>query len=228
MFCLQIHPRAKKQVGVRLAQGAAVSSYGKMGPVTGPTIAGCLMSGSKIVIKFNSTLLSGGTMGVQEYFKGVNDPQTGKPTGGSSKMQVLVNASAFCLQTHADPIIGLGARGHGGAKDCWDDGDGHTLGPGNYDSGENWVTVDVMAHSQDTVEVDLAKADGRPIFGVRYAWEGDCCDGNLPTFEPCPLASCPVMGHYSGNVTLPANPFVAHIVGGKCKCLEPQKCDEAP
>lgn len=25
---------------------------------------------------------------------------------------------------------------------------------------------------------------------------------------------------------LPANPFVAHIVGGKCKCLAPQTCNE--
>ena len=49
---------------------------------------------------------------------------------------VLVNASAFCLQTHSDPILDLGESGHGGPKDCWDDGTGHTHGPGNYDSGE--------------------------------------------------------------------------------------------
>ena len=224
---MQIHPRSKKQVGVRLAQGAAVSSYGQTGPVTGPTLSGCAMSATKITIKFNTTLLTGGAMEVQKYFKGVTDPETGKPTGGSSMMQVLVNASAFCLQTHADPILGLGESGHGGPQDCWDDGAGHTLGPGNYDSGENWITVDVVAGSAPgTVEVDLTKAGGRPIFGVRYAWKGTCCDGNPATFEPCPLASCPIMGRYSGNVSLPANPFVAHIVHGKCKCLDPQTCDE--
>jgi hypothetical protein len=77
-----------------------------------------------------------------------------------------------------------------------------------------------------TVEVDLAKAGGAPIFGLRYAWHGTCCDANPPTYEPCPLESCPMMAHYDGNVTLPANPFIAHIVGGKCKCLAPQTCDE--
>ena len=133
---MQIHPRAKKQVGVRLAHGAAVSSYGKAGPVSGPTISGCTVTATTITVNFNTTLLSGGTMEVQAYFTGTTDPETGKPTGGSSKMQVLVNASAFCLQTHSDPILGLGERGHGGPKDCWDDGTGHTLGPGNYDSGE--------------------------------------------------------------------------------------------
>ena len=133
---LQIHPRSKKPVGVRLAQGAAVSAYGKTGPVSGPTLSGCAVSGTKITVKFNTTLLSGGTMDVQDYFKGTTDPETGKPTGGSSMMQVLVNASAFCLQTHSDPILGLGERGHKGPKDCWDDGTGHTLGQGNYDSGE--------------------------------------------------------------------------------------------
>lgn len=92
---------------------------------------------------------------------------------------------------------------------------------------QNWITVDVLAGTApDTVQVDLAKAGGRPIFGLRYAWEGTCCDSNPATFEPCPLASCPVMAHYSGNVTLPANPFVAYIAGGKCKCVAPQICDE--
>ena len=56
---------------------------------------------------------------------------------------------------------------------------------------------------------------------------GSCCYNDPATSGPCPQASCPVMGHYTdGNVTLPANPFVAHIVGGKCKCVAPQTCDE--
>ena len=98
-----IHPRAKKQVGVRLAQGAAVLSYAKTGPVTGPTLSGCAVEGTKVIVKFNSTLLTGGKMNVQEYFKGVTDPETGKLAGGSSMTEVLVNKTAFCLQVKKIP-----------------------------------------------------------------------------------------------------------------------------
>ena len=55
-----IHPRSKKQVGVRLAQGAAVTGYGSAGPITGPTISGCHVAGSTLTLKFNRTLLAGG------------------------------------------------------------------------------------------------------------------------------------------------------------------------
>lgn len=59
------------------------------------------------------------------------------------------------------------------------------------------------------------------ITGVRYGWSaGPCCPytgGNLP----CPPNSCPIRGW---NSTLPANPFFASIVGGKCVCTPPQIC----
>jgi hypothetical protein len=64
------------------------------------------------------------------------------------------------------------------------------------------------------------------------AHDGHCCTRRQ---EPArkvrnhllPRASCPLMAHFtSGNVTLPANPFVAHLVDNKCKCVPPQghKC----
>ena len=224
-----IHPRTKKQIGVRLAQGAAVVGYGIAGPVTGPTLSGCSMvNGSgTITVTFNRTLLTaGGQVAVQDYFRGEPDPSSPEKTvGGSSMMQVLVNASGFCMQAVGGPTAG--EKG-GGLVPCLDDGAGHALPSGTYESGESWVTVDVALGSGPlgTVEVDLAKAGGRPIFGVRYAWNGTCCDNNPPTTGPCPLASCPVMGRYEGDVWLPANPFVAHIVRGKCKCILPQVCDE--
>jgi hypothetical protein len=93
-----IHPRSKKEVGIRLAQGAAVTGYGSTGPVTGPTISGCSMSGTKVTLKFNQTLLAGGTVNVKDYYKGALDPKSGKLAGGASMMQVLVNRSAFCMQ----------------------------------------------------------------------------------------------------------------------------------
>ena len=38
--------------------------------------------------------------------------------------------------------------------------------------------------------------------------------------KPCGPASCPIMA--SGG--LPANPFLAKIVDGKCECIAPQVC----
>ena len=34
--------------------------------------------------------------------------------------------------------------------------------------------------------------------------------------------SCPLI---TATHSLPANPFYANIVAGRCKCLPPQKCD---
>jgi hypothetical protein len=98
----------------------------------------------------------------------------------------------------------------------------------------SWITVDISAGtSPGTIDVDLAKAGGQPIFGLRYAWglghgpAGNCCAGNENASSvPCPLVSCPLMATWSaGDVTLPANPFMAHIVNGKCQCVKPQVCD---
>lgn len=93
-----IHGRSKKPVGDRLAASLAVLSYGKPGPVTGPTIAGCKKSGNSITVSFNESLLAGGQMIVQPYYKG---------GVGSSKMHVLVNSSLFCFQA-SDIICTIG------------------------------------------------------------------------------------------------------------------------
>jgi hypothetical protein len=61
------------------------------------------------------------------------------------------------------------------------------------------------------------------VYGIRYGFSGggDCCAGRPPTSEPCPVASCPLKGASS---QLPANPFQARVVEGKCKCVPPQVC----
>lgn len=41
-----IHPRLKVPVGQRLAHGALVTAYGFPGPVAGPTISGCTLTGN--------------------------------------------------------------------------------------------------------------------------------------------------------------------------------------
>lgn len=62
-----IHPRLKRPVGLRLALGAMATSYGAEGPVTGPTISGCTLSGRKMTVTFNATLLKTAKLAVQEY-----------------------------------------------------------------------------------------------------------------------------------------------------------------
>lgn len=186
-----IHPRDKKPVGMRLAQTGAVIAYGKSGPHTGPTLSGCRMTGGKITLSFNSSLLGSDRVIVQDYSSKRQD----------SKVHVLTNSSLFCLQT--------GDRGN----ECIDDGTGHDSGSGPFDdTTKTWVSVDIEQSTANTVTVDLAKTSG-VAFAIRYAWEGGCCDGRPNTPDPCPVASCPLMAKGSG---LPANPFMAKIVDGKC------------
>ena len=77
--------------------------------------------------------------------------------------------------------------------------------------------------------MDLAKLNGSQPLAIRYAWEDEqssCCladSGLHNALYPCPEASCPIK---TKRGKLPANPFMAAIVGGRCKCVPPQVCDE--
>lgn len=61
------------------------------------------------------------------------------------------------------------------------------------------------------------------------AWENEqksCClaDAGLhDALYPCPQASCPIKTKAG---LLPANPFMAALINGRCKCVPPQVCDE--
>lgn len=105
--------------------------------------------------------------------------------------------------------------------ECRDDGTGKNF---SYAVNESaWITVDIATGSApNELVLDLSRTGG-VAYAIRYAWTGDCCSEDPPTSDPCPLASCPVMGTQSN---LPANPFVARIEDGKCKCVAPQVCDE--
>ncbi|CAE7907902.1 SIAE [Symbiodinium sp. KB8] len=196
-----IHPRDKKPVGERLARAGAVVAYGQPGIFTGPTLSGCSVAGNKITVHFNNSLLYSEKVVVQDYQK-----------IKSSRLEVLTNRSLFCLQTSGRKT-----------EQCIDDGAGHATGQGPYDDTQTtWVAVDVTSAGPSSITVDLTKSGGK-AFAIRYAWQGDCCDQRDPTGEPCPIASCPLMAEPSG---LPANPFLARIEDGHCKCVAPQKCDE--
>ena len=89
-----------------------------------------------------------------------------------------------------------------------------------------WVMVDVKAGSSPTeVIVDLSKLNGATPIAIRYGWGNDnsdsCCAPASPT-EPCVPASCPL---WDPSSSLPANPFIARIEGGRCSCVPPQHCD---
>jgi hypothetical protein len=198
-------------VGSRLARVGAAVAYSIKGAFsTGPTIAGCRAAadGKTITLKFNSTLMSQGghdAIKVQPYYDGKGDARQARL---GSKMGVLVNASLFCMQL-------------GGAS-CRDDGTGRGFDT-KYKDTDVWKTVDIApGDSPAEVVVDLSRTNGT-AFAIRYADNGDCCSEDMPTSKPCLPASCPVYGSVSA---LPASPFVAHIVDGKCKCVAPQMCDE--
>jgi hypothetical protein len=197
-----IHPRGKKVLGVRFARAAAASVYGKPGAATGPTITGCALSADKktIIIKFNTSLFAGDSLEVNDYSK-----------GNTSQMSVLVNEGKFCFQSAS-------------GKYCLDDGFGNFNSTGPVNEATDWAHVDIKLGSDpSTVEVDLTRANGT-AFGVRFGWQGggDCCADESPGNWFCESRS-PVM---LKAAQLPANPFMAKIVDGKCKCMPPQQCDE--
>ena len=249
-----IHPRIKKPVGYRLAAAAIATVYNVSGAYTGPTIAGCDVSGAKLTVKMDPTLLAGGSVTIQANYNRSQSP-----------FQVLTNASLFCTEAmvRCSKFIENGTRPlppckNDPANPQWNPsevycppGDSETTafaahkadvkaglavphvrysemvqghGPPNpYETAWKNIPVD-MGADKASVEVDLAGVDGT-VAGIRYAWGtgGQCCMGDANGITiPCPIETCPIM---SAPSNLPANPFMAKVVGGKCKCIPPQKCD---
>ena len=50
-----------------------------------------------------------------------------------------------------------------------------------------------------------------------------CCGNRDFALDPCKPESCPLSAKEG---RLPAMPFHASVVGGKCVCFAPQTCDE--
>ena len=95
---------------------------------------------------------------------------------------------------------------------------------------EPWIELDIkLGAAPGEVVVDLAKLNGSAPLAIRYGWEDEqpsCCladSGLHDALYPCPEASCPIK---TSAGELPANPFMAALVGGKCRCVPPQICDE--
>ena len=132
-----------------------------------------------------------------------------------SLTQVLVaeqgaadGAAAFCIEPQS-------------SGDCptWAGGGS---APYNASAGR-WLTVDLSAATATSITIDLSALNGSTPLGVRHAWGiFDCCntgDELLYVSKPCD-APCPI----TSTALLPANPFMAKIVAGRCECVAPQQC----
>lgn len=211
-----IHPRSKKPVGDRLAKAAFNTVYGGKQAYTGPTIAGCALGSdaAELTIKFDATLLAGSKVEVQEYNRSLN----------MSYLEVMTDASAFCVEPqHANtsnsssPLVCPSYMGGSSITNS------SKLDP-SLRAGWQSVNISVGSDGQSIV-ADLTPLNGLTPIAVRYAWGvSECCDKTDPMMyvtKTCGPAACPIMGS-SG---LPANPWIAEIAGGKCRCVAPQVCD---
>lgn len=223
-----IHPRNKKPVGDRLAQAAYNTVYGGNAIYTGPTLSSCGVSGSTMIIQFNSTLLRGDTVQVKP-FPAFIPPSRFTPLGsGGSQLWVQTNASLFCMEAVCvtNATTGECVKNQ---EYCpsWAGGDNTTIYPsGVLDS--NWILLNYTAASSGIgINVDLTPLQGQVPTAVRYTWGIlDCCDHtdpNLYVTHGCE-AACPIMAL---NSQLPANPFQAKITNNRCECIAPQTCNEA-
>ena len=214
-----IHPRSKKFVGDRLGTAAFNTVYGGKGAATGPTLSSCSLSGGKLTVRFNASLLAGDRVVLQKYAPNPTPPSGGKyePIVGGSYLDVQTSADNFCMEDAHTPA---------GELYCptWAGGTGKPVNTSTQLDG-GWTTGLDIALSADggSIVVDLAPLNGTTPTAVRYAWSiVSCCDLNDPdtyVTKPC-VASCPIMSSSS----LPANPFLAKIVDGKCECIAPQVC----
>ena len=213
-----IHPRTKKPVGDRLGTAAYNTVYKGDKAYTGPTLSGCRLDGGTLTISFNSSLLKGDKVVLQKYGKGTYVAH-GKLVTGGSYLDVQTNANNFCMEPAKTPA---------GELYCptWAGGTGKPINGSNTQLNGGWETGLDITLSADggSIMVDLSPLNGSAPTAVRYAWDiVNCCDMNDPDLyvsKPCGPASCPIMS--SSN--LPANPFLAKIVNGKCECIPPQVC----
>ena len=161
---------------------------------------------------------------------------------------VAFNASLL----RGDAVVAWHAEQGGANALTWTGPSGQFFAPGEYDSpmevqlnNDSWVGVQILATADrenidpaalvagtatlppnyNVITVSAGIDASANITGIRWAWgDNPCCPRLSRSMVPCPVNSC---GIGTVNSSLPAVPFVARIVGGRCKCLPPQKCDSA-
>ena len=192
-----VHPRLKKPVGQRLAASAINLVYGGSHAVTGPTIAGCTLKQASSSRPSSLTL----TFDLQLLRE--------------SKLLVQPYDTAYANRSAFLALVNESS------------------------AGPLWVPLNIAlsnstgAHS---IDVDLSPLNGKAPIAIRYAWgaldrpDGDdvrCCMKDPQGLATCTPAQCPIFAAVPGApfAGLPANPFIAKIVDGKCVCPSPQSCD---
>lgn len=235
-----LHPRLKRQLGTRLAQGLYATVYDgtKTTIAQGPVFSGCAITSTQLLLKFDAARL---------LKQSVTFSPSASAALENTALYVLVqNASANGTATNALDPAAIAANRNGWA--------GYT-GPfaaGNEMGVTGWrAVVGRAGPSPNTLLIDLSQLDGGQhgngsgwdsgdgrgaappvITAIRYAAGATfnhsriCCGPHVDvTREPCAPESCPIKA--TGLNTLPASPFFAQVLStGKCKCFAPQTCDE--
>ena len=230
-----LHPRSKGILAHRLAQSAFSLYYGGAAQgwlSQGPVISGCSLSAdnSKLTLIFNRTLLGAESVVV-------------KQTPGVAPLNASLENTALYVLVNSTLPDDLAMNYMRTYKEVG----GSYQGPfsdGNEFDRRGWVPVVPVANGDNTVSIDLARLGGLVPTAVRYAegaggcWDGDPVNGGSEcnrmctgpyvdcSRQPCPTGACPLYASGKGSL-LPAAPFVANIVGGRCACLPPQICDES-
>ena len=239
-------------MGDRLATAYYNALLGGAGASSGPTLAGCTLQGgpgsaaehsgsagsaagaaspsagpaaATLHIAFDAAMLKGDTLRVNPWGQPYTPPVRHAAPEGGSYLYVQTNASQFCMEktgvrneTTGGDVPGL--------EQCprWAGGDGKAVTSGSGLDG-GWTLLNFTADGAGTgIVVDLAPLNGAAPTAVRYAWGiVQCADHADPTLYVThgAVASCPI---YSAAAKLPATPFKARIVGGKCECVAPQVC----
>ena len=229
-----LHPRSKGILARRLAQSAFALYYGGAASgelFSGPVVSGCALSADarSLVLKFNRSLLGAESVVV-------------KQTPGVAPLSIAMENTALYVLVNSTLPSDLALN----YMRTYRDVGGSYQGPfrdGNEFDRRGWLPVVPVANGDNTISVDLASLGGLTPTAVRYAtgaggcWDGDpvndgsecnrmCTGPHVDcSREPCPTGACPLYASGKGAL-LPAAPFVANIVGGKCECLPPQQCDE--
>lgn len=165
---------------------------------TGPTIAGCSVTGDSVTVQFNVSLLRSDEILVQPFNTNVSE----WGMQDSNAMAVCIGVASQQPNCISDPSLWV---------------------PAAVVAGKTGSTVTaVPTPTVSKMGAILAVKYGWPI-----GKEGgdSCCPQKTVTegHQPCIPGSCPILTKAS---SLPANPFFALVTAGKCRCMSPQVCDQ--
>ena len=191
-----LHSRLKSPIGRRLALSYLNLVGGKGAPVTGPTVAGCTLSGGSIAVTFDASINS------EEI----------RIDGGQN-----YNMSEWARNDSPFFMVCFEASGADPSHQCASAADWVVAVPSAGPANSVTLTYALPAGHESDAVVGLRY--GWPLDDLTCCPEMNVDDGD--TF--CPPGACPIKG---ATTFFPMNPFRANITAsGKCVCSLPQTCD---